>query len=88
MIFIIFFYDVFVLIVTLCPSRYSNPIDVAECGTVACMYLELHLIDCYSSSMAYQGNIHNIAIYNAYCAVLYTVKAQPVTSASSANIQK
>jgi hypothetical protein len=29
----------------LCPSRYSNPTDVAECGTVVCMYLEFHLLD-------------------------------------------
>jgi len=54
MIFIILFYDVFVIIVTLSPSRFSNPADVAESGTVACMYLEFHLIDCYISSMAYE----------------------------------
>jgi len=85
MIFIILVYDVFVIIVTLCPSRFSNPIDIAKCVTVACVYLEFHLIDCYCSSMAYQGNIHNTAIYNAYCAVLYTVTAQATASRSSAD---
>jgi len=31
MIVIILVYDVFVIIITLCPSRFSNPVDIAEC---------------------------------------------------------
>lgn len=31
-----FLCDVFVIISTLCPSRYSNPVDITDVGTVAC----------------------------------------------------
>jgi hypothetical protein len=33
-------YDIFIILGAVCPSRHLNPVDNAECGTVACMYLE------------------------------------------------
>jgi hypothetical protein len=50
--FVMYVYDISVIRGMLCPSRYSNPVDDAKCSTVAYMYLEFHLIDCYSSSVA------------------------------------
>jgi hypothetical protein len=42
---VILIHIIFVLIGTLCYSGYSNPDDVAECRTMACMYLEFQLLD-------------------------------------------
>jgi hypothetical protein len=50
--FVMYVYDISVIRGMLCPSRDSNPVDVAECNKVACIYLKFHLIDCYSSSIA------------------------------------
>jgi len=36
----------------LCLSRFSNPVDVVEYSTLAFMYLKVHLLDSYSSSIA------------------------------------
>jgi hypothetical protein len=35
--------DICVVIVTFCLNRDSNPVDIAECGTVACTYMEYSL---------------------------------------------
>ena len=52
---------------TLCASRYSNPIAVAECGIVVCMYLEFCLPNRF---LLFIGSIQKstvISIHNGFC---------------------
>ena len=43
--FVILIYDIFIIIGTLCPSRYLNPVDITEYDAGVCTCLEFHSID-------------------------------------------
>jgi hypothetical protein len=58
---------ILVQIGTLCPSRYSNPIDVAECGTAVCMYLEFRLPNRFLRFISSIQTSTVISIHNAFC---------------------
>jgi hypothetical protein len=50
-----------------CPTIYLNPVDMAECDTVACTYLEVHLLDRLLESIAGIRTSIISSVPNGYC---------------------